>query len=78
MHPRRVVLDVQTVEQEELVRKYHAFVMELDQLALAAPAGQVLDQCEQAAVSGGRAITRQTLEQAVQRRIAAAEKKGRC
>jgi hypothetical protein len=77
MQPRRVVLDVQTPEQEELLRKYHAFVMELDQLALTAPAGQVLDQCELAALTKGRDVTRQTLEQAVQRRIEAAEKKGR-
>jgi hypothetical protein len=77
MKPRDVVLSVQTPEQEELIRKYHAYVMELDQLALSAPDGQVMDQCELAAVTKGRDITRQTLEQAVQRRIEAAEKKGR-
>lgn len=77
MKPRSVVLDVQSPVQEELIRKYHAFVMELDQLALTAPAGQVIDQCELMAATKGRDITRQTLEQAVQRRIDAAEKKGR-
>ena len=77
MQPRRIVLDVESPEQEELIRKYHAYVMELHHLALTAPAGQVMDQCELAAVTQGRDITRQTLEQAVQRRINAAEKKGR-
>jgi hypothetical protein len=77
MKPRDIVLSVQTADQEELIRKFHAYVMELDQLALSAPDGQVMDQCELAAVAKGRDITRQTLEQAVQRRIEAAEKKGR-
>ena len=77
MQPKNITLTVQTPEQEELIRKYHAYVMELDQLALTAPAGQVLDQCELVAVTQGRDITRQTLEQAVQRRIDVVEKKGR-
>ena len=77
MTPKNITLTVQTPEQEELIRKYHAYVMELDQLALSAPEGQIMDACELAAVTKGRDITRRTLEQAVQRRIDAAEKKGR-
>jgi hypothetical protein len=53
-----------------------AFVTELHQLALAAPPGQVLDQCEQQALGQGRTLLRNTLQQAVQARIATAEKKG--
>jgi hypothetical protein len=53
-----------------------AFVTELHQLALAAPAGQVLDQCELQALGQGRTLLRSTLQQAVQARIATAEKKG--
>jgi hypothetical protein len=77
MKPKDVVLQVQTPEQEELLPKFHAYVLELEQLALTAPDGQVLDQCEAAAVTQGRDLARQTLERAVQQRIAAAEKKGR-
>jgi len=53
-----------------------AFVTEMHQLALAAPDGQVLDQCEQQALGQGRTLLRSTLQQAVQARIATAEKKG--
>jgi hypothetical protein len=53
-----------------------AFVTELHQLALAAPDGHVLDQCEQQALAQGRTLLRSTLQQAVQARIATAEKKG--
>ena len=53
-----------------------AFVTELHQLALTAPAGHVLDQCEQQALGQGRTLLRSTLQQAVQARIATAEKKG--
>ncbi len=77
MDAKTVILEVQTPEQALLLRNFHAYVMELDQLALNAPDGEVLDQCELAAVTKGQDINRQTLEQAVQRRINAAEKKGR-
>lgn len=76
MKQKTIVLEVETEGQEELIRRYHAFVMELDQLALTVPAEDVIDQCEEAAVMRGSDINRQTLERAVQRRIDAAEKKG--
>jgi hypothetical protein len=76
MTQKSIVLDVETQAQEELIRRFHAFVMELDQLALSAPDGAVLDQCETAAVVKGQDISRQVLERAVQRRIDHAEKKG--
>ena len=77
MKPRTITLEVETEGQEELLRQYHAFVMELDQLALTAEMGEVIDQCEEAAVVKGADINRQVLQRAVQRRIDAAEKKGR-
>jgi hypothetical protein len=76
MSTRNVVLEVTTPEQEALLCRFHAYVMEMEQLALTAPDGQVLDQCEMAAVNKSRDINRAVLEQAVQRRIDAAEKKG--
>lgn len=78
MNAKTVVLEVQSPEQEALLRQFHGFVMEMEQLALTAPNGQVLDQCEAAVVGKGRDIQRQVLQQAVQRRIETAEKKGRC
>jgi hypothetical protein len=77
MTSRNVVLEVETPEQEALLRQFHAYVLELEHLALTAPDGQVLDQCESAAVSKGRELNRAALQRAVQRRIDAAEKKGR-
>jgi hypothetical protein len=77
MKLRTITLEVEDEGQEELIRQYHAYVMELNQLALTAEMGDVIDQCEEAAVSKGADINRQTLQRAVQRRINAAEKKGR-
>jgi hypothetical protein len=53
-----------------------AFVRQLHHLAATAPDGAVLAACEQAALSDGRALVRDTLAAAVQRRVAAAEQKG--
>lgn len=72
-----VTLEVDSPAQEALLRQYHAFLQEMEQLALAAPAGQVLDVCETAVLQKGQEVNRQVLEQAVQKRIAEVEKKGR-
>lgn len=50
---------------------------ELLALSDAAPHGQVLARCEAAAVEAARQHARQLLAEAVARRVAAAEKKGR-
>jgi hypothetical protein len=50
---------------------------ELEQLALTAPDGTVFDACETAVVKGGRQLQQRLLADAVDRRVAAAEKKGR-
>lgn len=77
MNTRTITLEVETPEQEALIRSYHAYIQELDELALSAPAGEVIDECESVAVTKGQDINRQTLQRAIQRRIDAAEKKGR-
>ena len=77
MKPKTITLEVETEGQEELIRSYHAYVIEMDQLALTVPMGDVIDHCEEVAVRKGADINRQTLQRAVQRRIDAAEKKGR-
>jgi hypothetical protein len=72
-----MTLEVDSPAQEQLVRRYHALLEELDDLGAAAPAGQVFDVLEGAVLDRGRETLRATLEQAVQRQVAAAEKKGR-
>lgn len=70
-----VSLEVESPAQATLLRRYHAFLQEMEQLALAAPEGEVIDTCEVAVLQKGQEINRQVLEQAVQTRIAALEKK---
>jgi hypothetical protein len=65
------------VEHAALLRRTLALAEELQQLALSAADGTVLDACEAAVVSEGRKLQTQMLEEAVTRRIEAAEKKGR-
>jgi hypothetical protein len=72
-----VTLEVESPAQELLLRQYHVFLQEMEQLALAAPEGQVLEVCETAVLQKGQEVNRHVLEQAVQNRIAAVEKKGR-
>jgi hypothetical protein len=74
---RTITLAVNSPEQEALIRQFHALVTEMEQLALAAPEGRVLEQCEAAILERGRQVNRQVLQQAVQQRIDALEKKGR-
>ena len=64
------------VEQEQLVRRFLALNEELAQLALSAPDGTVFDACESAVITGGREVQTRMLEEAVARRIEAAEKRG--
>ncbi len=53
-----------------------AYVSDLRQLALDAPAGTVLDACEGLALDKGRALLRSTLAAALHSRVASAEQKG--
>ncbi len=54
-----------------------AMFEEMEQLALTAPEGQVVDVCEQAVIAKGRTLQAATLAEAVTQRVEAAEKKGR-
>jgi hypothetical protein len=53
-----------------------AYVSELRQIAVDAPAGTVLDACENLALDKGRALLRSTLAAALHSRVALAEQKG--
>jgi hypothetical protein len=66
-----------TDAQAQILHRILALMDELSQLADTAADGTVLDACEEAVLAGGRDLQRTLLEQAVQRRIDAAEKKGR-
>ena len=77
MSRKTIILEVDGPAQEELIRNYHALVMELNDLALTAPDGVVIDQLEDLAIQRGRETLRASLQQAVQKRIDDAEKKGR-
>jgi hypothetical protein len=72
----KVLIEVDA-QHEAIVRRALALAEEMEQLALTAPDGTVLDACEGAVLEKGRDLQRQMLGGAVARRIEAAEKKGR-
>ena len=70
--------EYRTDAERKAMERAIAFVAEMHDLALTAPSGQVLDQCEAQATDRGRDLLRDTLQEAVRARIDAAElKKGR-
>ncbi len=73
----KVLIEVDA-RHEGIVRRAMALAEEMEQLALSAPDGTVFDACEQAVLDKGRQFQVQVLQEAVTRRIQAAEKKGRC
>jgi len=77
LFPKSLTITVTSAAEEAIVERALAMARDLNELAHAAPNGQVLDRCEEAAVEKGRAFTRQALEQAVAERLATAPKKGR-
>ena len=75
--PRKTITLEIDVEHEDLLRQYASFLEEMKDLAATAPDGSVLAVCEDAVVEKGREHQRRVLNQAVQARLDAAEKKGR-
>src|SRR5260370_1895021 len=64
-------------ENERLALKQAiAYISDLRHLAIDAPAGTVLDACEDLALDKGRALLRSTLAAALHGRIAVAEQNG--
>lgn len=61
--------EYRTDEERKAIERAIAFVAEMHDLALVAPAGHVLDQCEQQALDTGRDLLRLTLQDALQTRI---------
>lgn len=75
MSRKTITLEIDT-EHEDLLRQYAGFLEEMKDLAASAPDGTVLDACEEAVIEKGREHQRRVLQQAVQSRLDAAEKKG--
>lgn len=72
---QKVTLEVDARFQAGMMRALAMFE-EMEQLALTAPDGHVVHQCEKAVIDKGRRLQAATLEEAVARRIETAEKKG--
>jgi hypothetical protein len=66
-----------TADEAQLLTRVLAMQQELDELALSAAHGTVLDACEEKVIVQGRKLQTDMLTQAVTRRVEAAEKKGR-
>ena len=72
----KVMIEVDA-KHEAIVRRALAMSEEMEQLALTAADGQVVDVCESAVIEKGRQLQQQILGNAVERRIESAEKKSR-
>lgn len=77
MFPKSLTITVTSAANECLLEQALTMARDLKDLANVAPEGQILDQCEAAAVEKGRDFTRQALAQAVAQRLDTAQKKGR-
>ena len=72
----KVTIEVDA-RHEAILRRALAMAEEMEQLALAAPDGEVFAACEDAVIHRGRDLQARMLGEAVARRIEAAEKRGR-
>lgn len=66
-----------TPDEVQLLTRVLAMQQELDELALGAAHGTVVDVCEEKVIVQGRELQTDMLAKAVSRRVEAAEKKGR-
>jgi len=62
---------------EGTVQRFVAFLQEMQDVALKAPDGHVVDDCEGIVLASGREVQQRALAEALQRRIEVVEKKGR-
>jgi len=76
MSRKTITLEIDS-EHEDLLRHYASFLEEMKDLAATAPDGSVFAACEDAVIEKGREHQRRALQQAVQSRLDAVEKKGR-
>ncbi len=69
--------DAMTPLQRTIVERALALARELEATAGSAPTGQVIDRCESLLLGAGRDFLRRSLEDTLQARVDALEKKGR-
>jgi hypothetical protein len=67
--------EYRTEAERAAIQRAIAFITQLNDLALAAPPGQVLAACEEQALTAGRDLLRVSLQQAVQSYADSAEEK---
>ena len=72
-----LALDAMTPLQRTIVERALALARELEATAGSAPDGQVIDRCESLLLGAGREFLRRALEDTLQDRIDALEKKAR-
>ncbi len=70
----RFVVEVDSPLQRLILEHALALAKELEHAADSAPDGQVLDRCEQVALSSGRQFLRQALADALEQQADAVEK----
>ena len=70
-------LDLDTLTPLRRLIVERALAQELEATAGSAPAGQVIDRCESLLLGSGREFLRRALEDTLQARVEALEKKGR-
>jgi hypothetical protein len=70
-------LDAMTPLQRLIVERALALAQELEATADSAPTGQIIDRCESLLLGNGREFLRRALEDTLQTRVDALEKKGR-
>ena len=68
-------LDAMTPLQRLIVERALALARELEATADSAPAGQIIDRCESLLLGDGREFLRRALEDTLQARVDALEKK---
>ena len=72
----RLTIEYRDENERLALEQAIAYIADLRQLALDAPAGTVLDACERLALDRGRSLLRSTLAASLHARISAAEQKG--
>jgi hypothetical protein len=76
MYPRTINIEVQSAAEAAAVEQALAMVRELEEIANAAPDGQVLAQVEPAALDRGRRFQRDRLQDVLNGQARDLEKKG--
>jgi hypothetical protein len=71
-----LTIEYKTESERLVLEAAIAYATTLQTAAITAPYGTVLDLCEQIAVGKGKAFLRESLEHALQGRIAESDKKG--